>query len=78
MRLRRTKSTPVIDAQTGNEVSRGDVPERAVAVSATRNKSFPGGDFGLPCVLILRVLAEGEEHDKLKLNDILREHGIAT
>ncbi len=73
-----TASTPVIDAQTGAEVSRGDVPERAVAVSATRNKSFPGGDFGLPCVLILRTLAEGEEHDKLKLNDILREHGIAT
>jgi 2,3,4,5-tetrahydropyridine-2-carboxylate N-succinyltransferase len=73
-----TASTPVIDAQTGTEVSRGDVPERAVAVSATRNKSFPGGEFGLPCVLILRTLAEGEEHDKLKLNDILREHGIAT
>ncbi|MCU1456712.1 MAG: tetrahydrodipicolinate N-succinyltransferase [Actinomycetia bacterium] len=73
-----TASTPVIDAQTGKEVSRGDVPERAVAVSATRNKSFPGGEFGLPCVLILRTLEEGEVHDKLKLNDILREHGIAT
>jgi len=73
-----TSSTPVIDSATGAEVSRGDVPERAVAVSATRSKSFAGGDFGLPCVLILRYLAEGEEHDKLKLNEILREHGVAT
>lgn len=73
-----TSSVPVIDAETGEQISRGDVPERSVAVSATRVKSFPGGDFGLPCVLVLRQLAEGEEHDKLKLNEILREHGVAT
>jgi len=73
-----TSSTPVIDAQTGEEISRGDVPERAVVVSATRIKSFPGGDFGMPCALVLRVLAEGEVHDKLLLNDVLREHGVAT
>ena len=73
-----TSSTPVIDVATGEEISRGDVPERAVAVSGTRAKAFPGGDFGLPCVLVLRTLAEGEEHDKLKLNEMLREHGVAT
>jgi 2,3,4,5-tetrahydropyridine-2,6-dicarboxylate N-succinyltransferase len=72
-----TSSTPVIEAETGAEVSRGVVPERAVVIGATRNRSFPGGDFGLPCALILRYLAPGEEHDKLKLNDILRDHGIA-
>lgn len=73
-----TSSTPVIDVATGAEIARGDVPERAVAVSGTRPKAFPGGEFGLPCVLVLRTLAEGEEHDKLKLNEILREHGVAT
>ena len=73
-----TASTPVIDAQTGAEVSRGDIPERAVVIQATRPKSFPGGEFGLSCALILRTLAEGEEHDKLALNAILREHGVAT
>jgi len=73
-----TSSTPVIDSATGEEVSRGDVPERAIAVSATRTKQFPGGEFGLPCVLILRYLEPGEEHDKLKLNAVLREHGVAT
>jgi 2,3,4,5-tetrahydropyridine-2-carboxylate N-succinyltransferase len=73
-----TSSTPVIEADTGKEVSRGVVPPRAVAVMATREKNFSGGTFGLPCVLILRYLAEGEIHDKLLLNDILREHGVAT
>lgn len=73
-----TSSTPVLDAATGEEIGRGEVPERAVAVPATRPRSFPGGEFGLPCVLVLRTLAEGEEHDKLALNAILREHGLAT
>ena len=39
-----TSSTPVIDAQTGEEVARGDIPERAVVVQGIRNKEFPGGD----------------------------------
>jgi 2,3,4,5-tetrahydropyridine-2-carboxylate N-succinyltransferase len=73
-----TSSTPVIDAGTGEELSRGDVPERAVVVPAVRPRRFPGGEFGLPCALVLRVLDEGEEHDKLALNAILREHGLAT
>ena len=72
-----TSSTPVIDSATGNELSRGIVPERAVAVPATRMKSFPGGEFGLSCVLVLRTLEEGEMHDKLALNAILRDHGLA-
>ena len=69
---------PVIDAETGEEVSRGVVPDWCVAVSATRPRSFPGGDFGMPCVLIIKRLAEGERHDKSKLNDILREGGVST
>src|SRR5204863_230914 len=32
----------------------------------------------VPCALILRTLAEGEEHDKLKLNALLREHGVVS
>ncbi|HEY7134072.1 MAG TPA: 2,3,4,5-tetrahydropyridine-2,6-dicarboxylate N-succinyltransferase [Acidimicrobiia bacterium] len=69
---------PVIDAQTGNEVSRGVVPPWCIVVQATRPRQFPGGDFGLPCALIIRRLNEGERHDKAKLNDILREHGVGT
>jgi 2,3,4,5-tetrahydropyridine-2-carboxylate N-succinyltransferase len=73
-----TDTTPVIDSATGDEVSRGVIPERAIVVQGTRMKEFPGGTFGLPCALILRFLEEGEEHDKLKLNAVLREHGIVS
>jgi 2,3,4,5-tetrahydropyridine-2-carboxylate N-succinyltransferase len=69
---------PVIDAQTGEEVSRGYVPDYCVAVSANRRRELPGGEFFLPCVLILRRMSEGERHNKVALNDLLREHGVAT
>ncbi|WP_462188423.1 MULTISPECIES: 2,3,4,5-tetrahydropyridine-2,6-dicarboxylate N-succinyltransferase [unclassified Frankia] len=72
-----TASTHVFDATTGAEYPRGEIPERAVAVGSNRVKSFPGGEFAMPCILVLRTLAEGEIHDKLALNDILREHGVA-
>jgi Tetrahydrodipicolinate N-succinyltransferase len=72
-----TASTRVFDADSGDELPRGEVPARAVAVGSTRVKAFPGGDFGLPCVLVLRTLAEDEIHDKLALNEVLREHGVA-
>ena len=73
-----TDTTPVIEAETGNEIARGVIPERAIVVQGTRLKEFAGGTFGLPCALILRYLAPGEEHDKLKLNAILREHGVVS
>ena len=72
-----TASTRVFDATTGDEHPRGEAPERAVCVGSTRVKSFPGGDFGMPCLLVLRTLEPGQEHDKLALNDVLREHGVA-
>ncbi len=72
-----TASTRVFDAETGDELPRGEAPERAVCVGSTRVKSFAGGDFGMPCLLVLRRLEAGQEHDKLALNDILREHGVA-
>jgi len=69
---------PVIDAETGDELSRGVVPDWCVGMQATRPRRYPGGEFGLPCLLVVRHLAEGERHEKSKLNDILREHGIAV
>lgn len=70
------RTTPVIEAETGTEVGRGDVPERAVVVQGTRMKDFPGGQFGLPCALILRYLPAGG-HERIKLNDVLRDHGVS-
>ena len=44
-------SIPVIDAESGEEISRGHVPPWSVAVSASRRREYPGGEFFLPCVL---------------------------
>jgi 2,3,4,5-tetrahydropyridine-2-carboxylate N-succinyltransferase len=73
-----TPSIPVIDAETGDEVSRGHVPDYCVAVSANRRREYPGGEFFLPCVLIIKRMNDGERHNKVATNDILRDHGVAT
>jgi 2,3,4,5-tetrahydropyridine-2-carboxylate N-succinyltransferase len=71
------RGIPVIDAETGEELSRGVVPPWSVGVQASRRRQFPGGEFGLPCVLIVRRF-EGERHDREVLNDVLREFGVVT
>ena len=71
-----TQSSHVIDVQTGEELPRGEVPAWSVAVGGTRPRQFPGGEFGMPCVLVLKRLPEGSVHDKAALNEILRDHGV--
>ncbi|HUZ53556.1 MAG TPA: 2,3,4,5-tetrahydropyridine-2,6-dicarboxylate N-succinyltransferase [Streptosporangiaceae bacterium] len=71
-----TPTTHVIDVQTGEELPRGEAPAWSVCVGGTRGRAFPGGEFGMPCVLVLKRLAEGDRHDKAVLNDVLRDHGI--
>jgi len=73
-----TATTHVIDVTTGEELPRGEAPAWSVCVSGTRVRTFPGGDFGMPCVLVLRRLPEGAEHDRLTLNEILRDHGVSA
>ncbi|MCY4164214.1 MAG: 2,3,4,5-tetrahydropyridine-2,6-dicarboxylate N-succinyltransferase [bacterium] len=73
-----TGSIPVIDAASGEELGRGEVPAWSVAVSATRSREFSGGVFGMPCVLVIKRLAPGERHNKAELNEVLRAHGAAT
>jgi 2,3,4,5-tetrahydropyridine-2-carboxylate N-succinyltransferase len=70
-----TASTHVIDTQTGEELPRGEAPAWSVCVGGTRARKFDGGEFGLPCVLVLKRLAEGDRHDKAALNEVLRDHG---
>jgi 2,3,4,5-tetrahydropyridine-2-carboxylate N-succinyltransferase len=71
-----TATTHVIDAETGDELERGVAPAWSVCVNGIRTRKFGGGEFGLPCLLVLRRLPEGSRHDKAELNDILREHGV--
>lgn len=73
-----TPTTHVIDVQTGEELPRGEAPAWSVCVSGIRNRQFPGGNFGMQCVLVLKRLVEGERHDKSKLNEVLRDHGVGA
>jgi 2,3,4,5-tetrahydropyridine-2,6-dicarboxylate N-succinyltransferase len=72
-----TRTTHVIDVETGTELPRGEAPGWSVCVSGTRTRAFAGGEFGMPCVLVLRRLEAGSALDKAVLNDILRDHGVS-
>ncbi len=71
-----TPTTHVIDVQSGEELPMGEVPAWSVCVGGTRARTFPGGEFGMPCVLVLKRLTAGDRHDKASLNDVLRDHGV--
>ncbi|HEY6780857.1 MAG TPA: 2,3,4,5-tetrahydropyridine-2,6-dicarboxylate N-succinyltransferase [Thermoleophilaceae bacterium] len=68
---------PVIDVETGEELERGRIPDWSVAIAGTRSRSFPGGDFGLACMLVIKRLTAGERHDKAGLEDLVRAHGAS-
>ena len=70
-----TPTTHVIDVETGAELPRGEAPAWSVCVGGTRPRKFPGGEFGLPCLLVLRRIEPGERDH---LNDILRESGVTV
>ena len=69
-------SMHVIDVETGDELTRGEAPAWSVCVNGMRSRKFPGGEYGMPCVLVLKRLPEGERHSKAELNSILRDHGL--
>jgi 2,3,4,5-tetrahydropyridine-2,6-dicarboxylate N-succinyltransferase len=71
-----SRSTHVIDVQTGEELPRGEAPAWSVCINGMRPRKFPGGEYGMPCVLVLRRLPAGERHSKTELNAILRDHGV--
>ena len=73
-----TGNTPVIDV-TGDAPTehRGSVPPDAIVIPGTRPRSFPAGDYGLPCGLIIGFRSEATD-DKVRLNDLLRDFGSST
>jgi 2,3,4,5-tetrahydropyridine-2-carboxylate N-succinyltransferase len=72
-----SNTIPVIDAETGEELGRGVIPPWCVVVTASRPRKFAGGEFGLPCALVIKHLPEGSRHDKAALEGLLRQHGGA-
>lgn len=71
-----TGSTRVFDAETGHELERGVAPAWSVCISAARQRTFPGGDFFLPCLLVIKRLEVGEQHNKLAIQELFRQHGV--
>jgi 2,3,4,5-tetrahydropyridine-2-carboxylate N-succinyltransferase len=73
-----TKSTKIIDVTQANPVTYiGEVPERSVVIPGSYNKSFPAGEYGVPCALIIGQRKESTDL-KTSLNDALREHDVAV
>lgn len=72
-----TGSTPVVDVRTGEELGTGHVPDWCVVAEGSRQREFPGGTFGLRCVLVLERLREGRRPGRAELGRILygHEHG---
>lgn len=73
-----TASTKVIDVSGPNPVEyRGEVPERSVVIPGSYTKSFPAGDYQVPCALIIGQRKESTDK-KTSLNNALREHDVAV
>jgi len=72
-----TASTPIIDVTGTTPVeSRGYVPPRSVVVPGTREKTFPAGNFHLPCALIIGQRTASTDR-KTSLNEALRSYGVS-
>lgn len=73
-----TQSTKIIDVTGSTPVeTKGYVPERSVVIPGSYTKSFPAGDFQVPCALIIGKRKASTDL-KTSLNDALREHNVAV
>jgi 2,3,4,5-tetrahydropyridine-2,6-dicarboxylate N-succinyltransferase len=73
-----TASTKIIDV-TGSQAieTKGYVPPRSVVIPGSYTKTFPAGDFQVPCALIIGQRKESTDK-KTSLNDALRDHSVAV
>ncbi len=73
-----TASTKIIDVTGPEPVEmKGIVPARSVVIPGSYTKSFPAGDFQVPCALIIGKRKESTDL-KTSLNDALREYDVAV
>ncbi|SFH78090.1 2,3,4,5-tetrahydropyridine-2,6-dicarboxylate N-succinyltransferase [Halpernia frigidisoli] len=73
-----TMSTKIIDVTGDSPVeTKGYVPERSVVIPGSYTKTFPAGDFQVPCALIIGKRKESTDK-KTSLNDALRENNVAV
>lgn len=73
-----TNSTRIIDVTGESPVEmKGRVPARSVVIPGSYNKSFPAGDYQVPCALIIGKRRPSTDL-KTSLNDALREYNVAV
>lgn len=73
-----TASTPIVDVRgDGPLTTRGRIPARAVVIPGMLPKSFPAGEFGTPCALVVGTRTPSTDL-KTSLNAALREYDIAV
>lgn len=73
-----TASTKIIDVSGAKPFEyRGYVPARSVVIPGTTTKSFPAGDYDVPCALIIGKRKESTDK-KTSLNNALRDFDVAV
>jgi 2,3,4,5-tetrahydropyridine-2-carboxylate N-succinyltransferase len=73
-----TASTKIIDVSGPEPVTyKGRVPARSVVIPGSYAKSFPAGDYQVPCALIIGKRKESTDK-KTSLNNALREYDVAV
>lgn len=73
-----TKSTKVIDVTGKDPIEyRGKVPSRSVVIPGSYTKTFPAGEYQVPCALIIGKRKESTDL-KTSLNNVLREFEVAV
>jgi 2,3,4,5-tetrahydropyridine-2-carboxylate N-succinyltransferase len=71
-----TASTAILDVSGSKVVElRGRIPERSVVIPGIRQKTFPAGEFGIPCALIIGKRSETTDK-KVSLNEALRDFAV--
>ena len=73
-----TASTKIIDV-TGDtsKIYKGVVPAHSVVIPGTQEKSFPAGNFGVPCALIIGKRSASTDL-KTSLNQALRDFEVSV
>lgn len=73
-----TASTKIIDVTGDTPIeTKGLVPARSVVIPGSYTKTFPAGDFQVPCALIIGKRKASTDL-KTSLNDALRDYNVAV
>ena len=73
-----TASTKIIDVTGSKPIeTKGRIPPRSVVIPGSYTKTFPAGEYQVPCALIIGQRKEST-NKKTSLNEALREHNVAV